>query len=64
MSRWKAAAIHCAIGLLVVGGIGALLALTWYPPLLAWAGGQLGLLGILYGVDIGAGPLLTLMVYK
>lgn len=64
MSRWKASAIHCCISLLVVSIIAAAMMLTWYPPLLAWAGGQTGILNILFGVDISIGPLLTLLVFK
>jgi len=64
MSRWKAAAIHCCISFAVVFAIGTLMAVVWYPPLLAWAGGQTGILGILYCVDIVVGPLLTLLVFK
>jgi hypothetical protein len=64
MSRWKAAAIHCGISFAVVLTIAALMSMTWYPPLLAWAGGQLGIIGILYTVDVTVGPLLTLVVFK
>lgn len=64
MSRWKASAIHCGVSFLLVSIIAALMASTWYPPLLAWAGGKTGLIGILLGVDVCIGPLLTLLVFK
>jgi hypothetical protein len=64
MSRWKAAAIHCCISLSVIFAIATLMAMTWYPPLLAWSGGRLGILGIILCVDISIGPLLTLIVFK
>lgn len=64
MSRWKASAIHCGISLVVMLAIATLMASTWYPPLLAWAGGQVGILAILFFVDISVGPFLTLMVFK
>lgn len=64
MSRWKASAIHCGISFMVVLAIAALMALTWYPPLLAWAGGRAGIIPILFAVDVTLGPLLTLLVFK
>lgn len=63
MSRWKAASIHFGLSATVVIGLAALLAATWYPPVYAWAMGGLGLLGILTGVDVCLGPLLTLIVF-
>jgi hypothetical protein len=63
MSRWKASAIHLGISALIVLMLSALLALTWYPPVYAWAAGSLGLIGILAGVDVTLGPLLTLIVW-
>jgi hypothetical protein len=64
MSRWKASAIHVSISALVVFTLGVLLALTWYPPVYAWATGGLGLIAILAGVDVCLGPLLTLIVWN
>jgi hypothetical protein len=63
VSRWKASAIHLAISALIVSILGALLALTWYPPAYALAAGGFGLIGILAGVDACLGPLLTLIVW-
>jgi hypothetical protein len=64
MSRWKASVIHLSISALVVFTLGVLLALTWYPPVYAWATGGLGLIAILAGVDVCLGPLLTLIVWN
>lgn len=64
MSRWKAAVIHLGISASVVLALGLLLALTWYPPVYAWAVGGLGLIAILAGVDVCLGPLLTLVVWN
>jgi hypothetical protein len=63
MSRWKASAIHLGISVLVISTLGALLAMTWYPPAYAWAMGGLGLIAILACVDVCLGPLLTLIVW-
>ncbi|GAA4794254.1 TfpX/TfpZ family type IV pilin accessory protein [Lysobacter hankyongensis] len=64
MTRWKAAAIHFAISLVVLTLIVGFVVWRWYPPELfamARAGVLLSLLG---GVDLVLGPLLTLLVYK
>lgn len=63
MTRWKASAIHLGLSIAVALSLAALLAATWYPPAYATAVGGLGLLGILAGVDVCLGPLLTLIVY-
>jgi hypothetical protein len=64
MSRWKAGAIHFSISLAIFLGLLAIILLLWYPGILfsidrGWAGLQL-----LIGVDLIAGPLLTLVVFK
>lgn len=64
MSRWKASAIHLSISFFVILSLSGLLALSWYLPAYAWAMGGLGLIGILAGVDICLGPLLTLVVWN
>jgi len=64
MSRWKASAIHVGISILLLASVATVMALTWYPPLLAWADGKIGIGGILLGVDATLGPLLTLIVFK
>ena len=64
MSRWKAAAIHLSISI-VVGLLAlALLLLVWYPqPYFGAAGGEY-LVIVLLGVDLVLGPLLTLILFK
>ncbi|SMF93645.1 hypothetical protein SAMN02949497_0932 [Methylomagnum ishizawai] len=64
MSRWKACAIHLGISLLVISVLVGIMALTWYPPIYAWAMGGLGLIMILASVDACLGPLLTLIVWN
>lgn len=64
MSRWKAGAIHFSISLGIFLGLLAVILLLWYPGILfnidrGWAGLQL-----VIGVDLIAGPLLTLVVFK
>lgn len=64
MSRWKAAAIHLSLSILVGLLVLALLFLVWYPqPYFDAAGGR-GLIVILLGVDIVLGPMLTLILFK
>ena len=61
MSRWKAASLHLALSILVIGAIGAALIALWYGwDLFAVMGGmrQLTILAI---CDIVIGPLLTLI---
>lgn len=63
-TRWQAFGIHLAASFM----IGGLFALTtyflWYPqPLLALQGGLL-VMGILLGVDVILGPLMTLLVFS
>lgn len=64
MTRWKAAALHFLISLVVVGAIAALVVWRWYPPALFGMAHAGGLLSTLAGVDLVLGPLLTLIVYK
>ena len=64
MTRWKAAAIHLLISLIVILGVGLGLIVVWYGPELFSLMGAQRLLTILAIVDIAIGPLLTLIVYK
>lgn len=64
MTRWKAAGIHLAISLVVIALVGAGLMFLWYGwPLFKLMGGA-RLLLVLAAVDLVAGPLLTLIVFK
>ncbi len=64
MSRWKAAAIHLSISIMIGLPILALLFLVWYPqPYFQAAGGQ-HLIIVLLGVHLVLGPVLTLILFK
>lgn len=64
MSRWKASAIHLLLSVLVGGGLLALFLGLWYPqPLFSASGGD-RLIGLIIGIDVIAGPLLTLIVFR
>jgi hypothetical protein len=64
MSRWKAAAIHISVSI-IVGLLSALLIFgVWYPQPYIQAAGADRLILLLLGVDITLGPLLTLIVFK
>lgn len=63
MNRWKAAGIHLCISLLVVGSIATAIFLLWYTRGLWRISGLDHLFVLLLGIDLVAGPLLTLVVY-
>lgn len=64
MSRWKAAAIHLSISVIIGLLVLAVLFLAWYPqPYFDAAGGQ-HLIIVLLGVDLVLGPMLTLVLFK
>jgi len=62
MNRWKAATIHLTISLVLATSIATLLYFLWFPPPYFIAAGASKLIIVLMGVDIGIGPLLTLIV--
>ncbi|KRE88502.1 hypothetical protein ASG87_07860 [Frateuria sp. Soil773] len=64
MTRWKAAATHLAISLVLALLVGGLLYLLWFPPPYFVAAGASTLIMLLMGVDVGIGPLLTLLVFN
>ena len=64
MSRWKAAAIHLSISITIGVVVGALLLFVWYPPPFFHAAGADVLVLLMVSVDLGLGPLLTLVVFK
>lgn len=64
MTRWKASGIHLLISFLVVGTITATIYFLWFPYGLIRIAGMDRLLVTMLGVDIVAGPLLTLIVFK
>lgn len=62
MNRWKAAAIHLSISMVLALLVGALLYFVWFPSPYFIAAGASGLILLLLGVDVCIGPLLTLLV--
>lgn len=64
MNRWKASAIHLLISFCVVGTITGLIYFLWFPHGLIRIAGMDRLLVTMLCVDIVAGPLLTLIVFK
>lgn len=64
MTRWKAAGSHLALSILVIGGIAATAFLLWYPLGLYKVAGLDRILLVMLGIDLTAGPLLTLILYR
>ena len=64
MNRWKAFALHLFLSALIIGGIALSAVLLWYPHGLYRIAGQDRLLLYMLVIDLIAGPLLTLVVYK
>lgn len=64
MNRWKASAIHLCISLLVIGTVATGIFLLWYTRGLWRIAGLDHLFVLLLGIDLVAGPLLTLIVYN
>ncbi|MDZ3823891.1 MAG: TfpX/TfpZ family type IV pilin accessory protein [Pseudoxanthomonas sp.] len=64
MGRIRASLIHLAISFVVIASIVLLVLWLWYPQALLRMSGTGRIIGILAGVDIVAGPLLTLIVYR
>jgi hypothetical protein len=62
MNRWKAAAVHLSISIVLALSIGALLYFLWFPSPYFAAAGASKLIMLLLGVDVCIGPLLTLLV--
>mgnify|MGYP003671000307 CR=1 FL=1 len=64
MSRWKASAIHFSMSLAIFLGLLAVILFIWYPGILFTIDGGWEGLRIIIGVDLIAGPLLTLIIFK
>lgn len=64
MTRWKAAGSHFALSVLIIGGIAITAFLLWYPHGLYKVAGLDRLLLVMLGIDLTAGPLLTLILYR
>ena len=63
LSRWRAAAIHFALSLVVGLAVVALMMLIWFPAPYFEAMGGGGLLLLIVGVDVVLGPLITLIIF-
>jgi hypothetical protein len=64
MSRWKAAALHLTISLVIAVAAGSLIYFVWYPQPYFQVSSGSTLILLLMGVDVVVGPLLTLVVFK
>jgi hypothetical protein len=64
MTRWKAAGAHLCLSIVIIGGIATFAFTTWYPQGLWLVAGLDRLLLVMLGIDLTAGPLLTLLLYK
>jgi len=64
MTRWKAFGTHLCLSIVVIGGIAAFAFTTWYPDGLWRVAGLDHLLLVMLGIDLTAGPLLTLLLYR
>jgi hypothetical protein len=64
MNRWKAAGTHLCLSFLVIGTVVALVFYFWFPHRLYLVAGLDRLFITMLGIDLVAGPLLTLVVYK
>ncbi len=64
MNRWKAFALHLLLSLVLISAIATTALLTWYPHGLYRIAGLDRLMLVMLVIDITAGPLLTLVVYK
>lgn len=64
MTRWKAALIHLALSILIVGSTVTVVTFFWYPLSLLHVTSLDRLIGMIAAVDLTVGPFLTLVVYK
>jgi len=64
MSRWKAFSLHLLLSVVLISGIALAALLTWYPHGLYRISGLDRLMVVMMCIDIAAGPLLTLLVYR
>jgi hypothetical protein len=64
MTRWKAFGLHLALSLTIISGIALAALATWYPHGLWRISGLDRLLLIMLVIDVTAGPLLTLVIYR
>lgn len=64
MNRWKASGTHLLLSLFVIGGIAVTAFVLWYPYALYRVSGLDRILLVMLVIDLTAGPLLTLILYR
>lgn len=62
-TRWQAFAVHMTISLVIFFVVSATILLHWYPDYFRHFGGLMGV-GLIAGIDLVLGPLLTLLVFN
>lgn len=63
-AKLRAGGLHLGLSAVVFLGLISLTVALWYPPPFFWIDGGVQIVLIAAGVDIGLGPLLTLVVYR
>jgi hypothetical protein len=64
VNRWKAFSVHLIASILVFSSLLFMMFFVWYPGPFFMAEGGLDILGVIGGVDVVLGPLLTLIVFR
>lgn len=64
MTRYRAAALHFGLSVLVVGTVFLVVYLLWYPPPLFEGAGGRDLFLVLALVDVTIGPLITMIIFR
>jgi len=64
ISCYKAASIHLIFSALIAVAVFTIMLSLWYPPPLFSAMGGMELILLIVGVDIGLGPLITLIIFN
>jgi hypothetical protein len=63
-AKLRAGGLHLALSAVVFAGLISLTVALWFPPPFFWIDGGIQVVLIAAGVDIGLGPLLTVVVYR
>jgi hypothetical protein len=64
ITRWRAAAIHLGLSALTAGAVLSAIYFLWYPGALFDVAGGLVLFLLIAGVNVGTGPLITLIIFR
>ncbi|MBO9716755.1 MAG: hypothetical protein J7507_08060 [Pseudoxanthomonas sp.] len=64
MNRWKAFSLHWLLSLALITSIAIAALLVWYPYGLYRISGLSRLMAVMLVIDVTAGPLMTLLIYK